>query len=214
MPEYAREALIQRMERMGLLDRVSQDIRVLFHKRLMFVPEERNAPNIWVERPLRVGAVLLGFLILPASSSEERNRAYGHWLDMVCQNIAQELCSPQSQAGDILPAKVLRAAQIIRDEFTEKTSLSDVAREVDLSRERLSRLFHETLGITFSDYMNQVRLGHARERLSHSNESITGIAYSSGFQSLSQFNRRFKSAEGMTPSEYRRLRASAVIDAP
>lgn len=201
------------MGRTGLLDEVSRDVRVLFRKRLNFDIFERGQPEKWVETPLQVGAVTLGFLSLPASQSQERNRAYRHWLKMVCQNIAQDLGSPHPQPSDVLPAKVTQAARFVRERFEEKTSLAEVAGDVGLSRERLSRLFHESLGITFSDYLNEVRLGHARRRLASEDESITNVAYSSGFQSLSQFNRRFKAAEGMSPSEYRRRHAASAAAA-
>ena len=123
---------------------------------------------------------------------------------MACQVFAQELGSPHPHATDVLPAKITAAAQLIRDRYHDNVSLAEIADEVGLSRERLSRLFHEALGITFSDYLNEVRLGEARRRLALRDDNITEVAYASGFQSLSQFNRRFRTAEGMSPSEYRK----------
>ena len=104
----------------------------------------------------------------------------------------------------MVPAKIVRAAQLITDRHRENLSLGDVADEVELSRERLSRLFHESLGITFSEYLVQVRLTTAREFLSDTDNTITEVAYDSGFQSLSQFNRSFAKLEGKTPSAFRK----------
>lgn len=204
MPKYARDALVQRMERSGLLDRLRRDVRVLFRKRLYFDVEKPNRPGKWVRTPLQVGAIHMGHLSFLASKSEERNSAYLRWLEMACKVFAQELGSPHPHASDVLPAKVRRAAQLIRERHNEALSLAEVADEVALSRERLSRLFHQTLGITFSDYLNEVRLGEARRQLSERVGSITEIAYASGFQSLSQFNRRFRAAEGVSPGHYRK----------
>lgn len=213
MPRYARDALLQRLERSGLLDRLTHDVRVLFRKRLHFDPVETKRPGEWVETPLQVGAVTVGHLSLQASQSAERNPAYLRWLKMACRVFAQELGSPHPHASDVLPAKITRAAKLIRQRADEALSLGEVAAEVGLSRERLSRLFHESLGITFSDYLNEVRLGEARRMLLSETGTITEIAYASGFQSLSQFNRRFLKAEGMSPSRYRRQRASEASNA-
>lgn len=192
------------MERSGQLDRLIRDVRVLFRKRLRFDADEPPQPDKRVIRQFQVGIVTLGYLSLPASQSPERNVAYQHWLEMACQLLAQELGSPHPHAADVVPAKIKRAAQLIRERHSEHVSLAEIAEAVELSRERLSRLFHQTLGITFSDYLNEVRLGEARQRLANQTITITEIAYASGFQSLSQFNRRFRAAEGMSPGQYRK----------
>jgi len=204
MPRLAREVLIQRLERSGRLDRLSTDVRILFRKRLRFDAHEYSDGGDWVTIPLQVGAVTLGHLSLPASKRNERNTAYQHWLEMACKVVAQELSSPHPHTTDVLPAKITRALRLMKERHHEPISLCEIACEVDLSRERLSRLFHEKLGITFSDYLNELRLAEVRERLSTGSSNITEIAYASGYQSLSQFNRRFRSAEGMPPSQYRK----------
>lgn len=204
MPKHAQDALIRRLEASGALDQLNTDARVLFRKRLYFDPLKKERPGQWVQTPLQIGAVTVGFLSIRASKQNERNNAYLHWLEMACKVFAHEFGSPHPHVSDVLPAKITLAARLVREHFREKLSLGDVAKEVELSRERLSRLFHESLGITFSDYLCQVRLGHARKLLYSSGESVTEIAYASGFQSLSQFNRSFRSVEGLSPTQYRK----------
>lgn len=53
-------------------------------------------------------------------------------------------------------------------------------------------------------YLSEVRPAEARKQLSGGSARITEIAFACGFQSLSQFNRRFRATEGMSPSEYRK----------
>jgi AraC-like DNA-binding protein len=204
MPKLAREALIQRMERSGRFDQLSNDARILFHKCLRFDSAHDPLKGVFITAPLQVGAVTLGYLSLPTSVSEERNRAYRHWLEMACNVLAQELSSPHPQKADVLPAKITRALRLIKERHHDPISLAEISSQVELSRERLCRLFHETLGITFSDYLNEVRLAEARQRLATQSESITKVAFNSGYQSLSQFNRRFRSAEGVSPTNYRK----------
>ena len=196
---------------MGLLDRLVTDARILFRKRLDFSETPQEAPNEGrIGVTLRVGAVELGYLSIPGSARPGRNEAYRRWLEMACRVFAEELNAPGPSAAEALPASVRKAARIIRDRYDQPLSLGDVAAAVQLSRERLSRLFHESLGITFSSYLNEVRLGEARRRLRESKQSVTTIAYASGFQSLSQFNRSFKQAQGMSPRNYREREAARV----
>jgi AraC family transcriptional regulator, melibiose operon regulatory protein len=55
------------------------------------------------------------------------------------------------------------------------------------------------------EYATEHRLSHAQRLLVTTNEPIVNIAFSSGFGSLSRFNKAFRQSFGCTPSEYRRL---------
>ena len=204
MPRIARNALIRQLERSGMLDELAADTRVLFKKRLRFVGDSGQAPEDSVCVPLQVGAITLGVLTLPASGRPERNRAYRNWLGMAAREFARRLHSPDAQPSAALPEKIRRALSVIRQRSAEPLSLGEVAEETGLSRERLSRLFREAMGITFSDYLTQVRLNHARQSLRSTDLPVTRIAFASGFQSISQFNRRFRSSEGVSPGAYRK----------
>lgn len=204
MPRIARDILTQRLYNSGLLDRLQTDVRVLFRKRLWFIATDEAIPVNSIDVPLIVGAVHVGHLGFNASAKNERNDAYLRWLQMAARIFADELSSPQVHSADVIPSKIIRAARIIRERHTENLSLADIASEVDFSRERLSRLFHETLGITFSEYLIQVRLASAHQLLKDTDLPITEIAYESGFQSLSQFNRNFAKFEGQSPREFRK----------
>ena len=52
--------------------------------------------------------------------------------------------------------------------------------------------------------INEIRVGHARKLLIDSDQNIAEIAYASGYESLSNFNRRFHELTGLSPKEYRR----------
>lgn len=205
MPLIARKALTQRLENSGMLDRLKTDVRILFRKRLWFIsPEEALPAEPHIRVPLVVGAVALGHLGFGASARRERNEAYSRWLTMAARIFAEELNAPPAHGVGAVPAKINRAARIIQERYSEPLSLGEVAAEVALSRERLSRLFHQSLGITFSEYLTQARLGHALEMLRHSDRPVTEIAYESGFQSLSQFNRSFAKMEACSPRDFRK----------
>lgn len=204
MPRIARDALLQRLYHSGLLDRLQADVRVLFRKRLCLLKPEETVPEDCIAVPLVVGAVPIGHLAFKASGQKERNDAYLRWLQMAARIFALELNTPQPHSATAVPSKIARAARLIRERHREELSLADIASSIELSRERLSRLFHETLGITFSEYLTQVRLASARQLLSDGDAPITEVAFESGFQSLSQFNRNFAKYEGRSPREFRK----------
>jgi AraC-like DNA-binding protein len=64
--------------------------------------------------------------------------------------------------------------------------------------------FKENYRVTFVEYLNSVRIGHACRLLSDNEKNIVEIAYSCGFNTLANFNRQFKKFKNMTPSEYRK----------
>lgn len=203
MPKLALQLLQRRLERSHLLDQLAADARVLFRKRLRFHPRGEKLPEQSVEVDLLVGAVLLGKLSLTPLPDRLESDAYRRWLNLVARDLAEHLSAPHGHAREVLPARIAAATRIIRARHGDALSLEEVATTVGLSRERLSRLFHETLGITFSEYLNHARLETARRQLRETKKSVTEIAFASGFQSLSQFHRRFKATENKSPSSYR-----------
>jgi len=155
--------------------------------------------------PLAVGSVSVGYLVSEGELERARRLALRRVLETAFRDIAHRLQHPAtSPSPEVLPGSVGRAARMLRENRHEEVSLGEVAARVNLSRERLSRLFHESLGVTFSDYLNLVRLERSRKLLRETEEKIADVAFASGYQSVSQFNRRFKEAEGLTPREFRR----------
>jgi AraC-like DNA-binding protein len=88
--------------------------------------------------------------------------------------------------------------------------LSDVARTCGVSPSHLSRVFHQSTGLTLSDYLARFRVEHAVQLLRDERHTVTEVAFASGFRSLSQFNRTFKRLVGCAPTRLRRATAHAV----
>jgi len=117
--------------------------------------------------------------------------------------------SPPS--GDLMPTDVRvplcmpveQVIALIRHRYWEHFSLSAVARQVGMSKYRLSHRFHEVLGITFRDYLLSVRLERAKALLAAGHVSITEVAQVVGFSDLPRFDKVFKRYTGFTPSAYR-----------
>lgn len=119
----------------------------------------------------------------------------------IALKVTDQLADPEAQ----MPPAVLKACGFIRSRaLVEDVSLALVARHCGVSEGHLSRMFHHATGLTFREYVAQVRIEHARALLLRSGKGVTEIAYESGFQSLSQFHRVFRKAFGATPGAMRR----------
>ncbi|WP_206812211.1 helix-turn-helix transcriptional regulator [Paradesulfitobacterium ferrireducens] len=92
---------------------------------------------------------------------------------------------------------------IIKSNHANKITLDQVAAHVHLSPAYLSRLFNKKTGRVFTEYLTQVRLEKAKQRLRIPLETIEQIAAATGFSSSSYFSAVFKKYEGITPSQYR-----------
>ncbi len=114
------------------------------------------------------------------------------------------------ETPDSEPESIARAKRIIGATAGEEISLGHVARAVNVSAGYFSELFHKATGMTFTDYVARVRVEKVKMLLQNPRLQITTIAYDTGFQSLSQFNRVFKHVTGTTPRAYRAGLAGAA----
>ncbi len=98
---------------------------------------------------------------------------------------------------------IQRAIGLIQQRYWDQLTLSALARQVGMSKYRLSHRFREVLGVTFRDYLLKVRLERAKILLAAGHVSITEVAQDVGFGDLPRFDKVFKRYTGFTPSAYR-----------
>ena len=92
----------------------------------------------------------------------------------------------------------------INRHYTSALSLGEIAKYAQCSAAYLSEYFHRKMGVTVKQYVNAMRLQHAKKLLISSNLSMMSICFESGFSSLASFNRNFVENEKMSPSAYRK----------
>lgn len=88
--------------------------------------------------------------------------------------------------------------------FAENLTLDHVAAKMGFSKYYFSRLFKQTTGFTFYNYLSRKRIATAQLMLS-TDLPVTDIAFKAGFNNLSSFCRCFKQHTGYSPSQYRHL---------
>lgn len=95
------------------------------------------------------------------------------------------------------------AKEYLLEHLTEDISLDDVATNLQVSREHLSRTFKRVAGQSLFSYFLQLRLERAKLTLLNSDKNVTEIAADCGFSSVALFCRNFKQYTQMTPLDYR-----------
>ncbi len=100
--------------------------------------------------------------------------------------------------------KVERMACFIAQNYTDKLTVDQIGEFVDLHPNYAMNLFQKTFGTTLINYLTQHRVSHAQRLLATTDESVTEIAFQSGFHSISRFNDAFRRACGCSPREYRK----------
>lgn len=91
----------------------------------------------------------------------------------------------------------------IHEHYTEKLSLDELASRFYLSPKYISRYFKEHFHITFVNYVNYLRLTHAKSLLETTELQVIEIALCCGFPNVNYFIRMFKEKYGCTPLKYR-----------
>jgi len=105
---------------------------------------------------------------------------------------------------------VFKAAEYVKEHFSEKITLEEIAGYVSLSRSYLSRIFKEETGESLSAYINKVRIDKAKLMLLDNNCALIDIAGLCGFEDQSYFTKVFKRQVGVSPKRYRESRGNIV----
>lgn len=96
-----------------------------------------------------------------------------------------------------------QAVQIIKSGYMHKISLEKVAGKLYINQSYLSMHFKHEMGVTFTDYLNDIRILESKELLANTNYSLMEVSLSCGFEDQSYFTKVFKKSQGCTPKEYR-----------
>ena len=91
----------------------------------------------------------------------------------------------------------------IENNVDKPCTLHELAQVLRYNEAYLSRLFHKSVGIPYSDYVRNIKINYACYLLRNTRESIFNIAMKCGYATQSSFYRSFKQLTGINPNEYR-----------
>lgn len=92
----------------------------------------------------------------------------------------------------------------INENYNKEMSVNEIAQRLYISPATFSRKFQKLTNKKFTDYINELRISHAKEDLENTNKSISDIAQQHGFGNVSVFSKVFKHYENTTPTVYRK----------
>ena len=99
-------------------------------------------------------------------------------------------------------SKLIKVYEHIMSNFKQEITLDHVAELAHMNPSALSRYFKSVQKKTFTQFLNEVRIGYACKLLQEHRYNIAEVCFESGYNNISNFNRQFKSLKGMSPSAY------------
>ena len=112
--------------------------------------------------------------------------------------LREQQASPHKAKADLIQNSIL----YLHQHFQENPSLSDTAAAISWHPNYFSQRFREATGQTYTAYLTRLKLNYAKKLLLSSNLSVTEICFASGFTSLSNFMKVFKTQTGLSPLRY------------
>ncbi|MDY0287905.1 MAG: helix-turn-helix domain-containing protein [Sphaerochaeta sp.] len=123
------------------------------------------------------------------------------WLAKVLRSYMEMVFVSMDSEYDPTIAKGLR---YIHSNYSGRLSLEEAAHSAGLSPNYFSNLFNARMGVSFSTYVNRVRIEHARSLLLDTSLPIIEVAAMVGFEEQSYFSKVFKEVTTLTPGKYRK----------
>lgn len=142
--------------------------------------------------------------------------ADGLWADEAVVAMLESLVStrtPASRPGRLRDREALLARDaeaLLSESYSEQSSLSSIARTLDVSASYLARTFRSATGSTLHEKRERLRLAEAVRRLADGERDISALALDLGYSSHSHFSAAFRKHAGRAPSRVR----DAMTDAP
>lgn len=158
-----------------------------------------------VNMGLEVNDVDLGEAEIDGSLDEEQRKRLSVALDELGFELLDD---PRTQLVEQLRVAVMEWARI----SGEHPKLSEyLSQRIHKDYSTLSKLFSEVRGITIERFAILHRIEYAKELLRYSQQTSSEIAYALGYSSQAHFSAQFKQVTGMTPKEFRKMKANHRI---
>lgn len=149
--------------------------------------------------------VLDSIIEIASSSSYIRDMKINECLSKLLTTLMEYSWNPEkAKVSNTKYLNISNVKAFIDQNFTEKIALEIVAKQFNVNKSYLLRLFKENTGITVNNYILQKRILLAKTKLRFTNKTLDVIAEECGFECANYFIRSFKKIEGLTPGEYRK----------
>ena len=110
---------------------------------------------------------------------------------------------PEIKANEGSGNSFLSILKYIEKNYQEDISLKIISEEFHLNANYISQLIKSETGLTYTQYLTELRIGKAKELLKSNSMSLAEISEAVGFNDYFYFIKKFKKAVGVTPGKYR-----------
>jgi len=136
----------------------------------------------------------------------------------LCDTLAAEafllpLCADlvaTSFAADV-PGWLVEACRAADNPEVFRAGSAGLVAQTGKAHAHVSRMMRKHLGVTPSDYVNDLRMQHAARALTTDSEPVNEIARDCGIPNMSHFHKLFRAAHGMTPLQYRQQLQRQIV---
>lgn len=101
-------------------------------------------------------------------------------------------------------ARIFEIRSYLHANYHKQVTLKELAEQMHFSQAYLSRYIKQNFGMSFMEYLNNIRLFHAVDDLLYTDKRMIEIAINNGYPTSASFNKAFKNFYHMTPTEYRK----------
>lgn len=113
--------------------------------------------------------------------------------------------------SNLAEAKFSRVTNYVLEHLNSSISVNQMAEITHMVPQSFCRWFKKHSGHSFINFLNRTRIERSCHYLLTSSESIQDIAFSCGFETISHFNRTFKSLKGCSPSHFRKVKNKKAL---
>ncbi len=145
-------------------------------------------------------------MLLKEESSFQQMLIFFEMMHRLSMDNESRVLSSGSFAQVVSPSgsrRVQKIKEYVSAHYKETLTLGQLADLIGMTEVGCSRFFKMRTGKTISEYITEVRLGHASRLLVDTTQSVAEVAYDCGFNNLSNFNRLFHKVRGFTPTQFR-----------
>ena len=128
------------------------------------------------------------------------------FMAQACLYLVYDACTRAEALTTLDFDRILQISEVISENLSRDITMAETAALLGFEYHYFSRLFHQLFSMNFRKYLNLYRTEQACNLLRTTQKDISDIALDCGFQTLRSFNRAFKSATGLTPTQYRNSR--------
>jgi len=140
-----------------------------------------------------------------SSSSYLRDMKINEHLSSLLSLVMEYSWNPEkARTNRIRSVSTMEVRKYIDSNYREEISLEAVAKQFNINKSYLLRIFKEDVGLTINNYILQQRMVKAKNELRFTGNTLDVIAENCGFKDANYFIRMFKKIEGITPGEYRK----------